>query len=319
MLAYLRHAVELGSQGAQKQLVDAFTEDSPFIAELPMQAASHGIHHKYRKIVGINGDVSATGKINYENDFDSLPPNADAQISVHSVDLFRLATIVRVPHDLADLHGRERIFEEQATALIRQMGNALERTFFDRLIDESLKQGKCYADVITPQVDTEYPAITVVSPAEGECSGLYCSEFSGRQGLFDIIPLSGGQPFIDSSTLTSQRLVYASEIRAAVGLLLANPRRFSALVNIDAANITPLNFARKIAAVVDSARPNPQTLIVMPRQLQTALMTAFGQFGQSNALMSVDANQGLRICGCRVIASPNLDMNYGAFAGLQAP
>jgi len=300
-------AVTSAGMNRDAVLIDALTSQAPFLGKCQWSRANRVIHHVYREVDQIEGLQFF--------DFDGRLPEVKASFSLGSASLTPLGGRIELGEDTATMMGgANEFFREQSILLARHAGQQLEEQFFHLICVNAIKHNKVFMYSDTPGV-----TIAVVSWNALETCGLFSPAFKKPHGdFFELEKYHGGQVYPNQAGVN----VFGAYCKATVGLLLANKNAIAVLTNVpkntDLKDF-PKKFATAMADVIDSADPNQHTTVIMPRQFKTKIASAVAHHGTGNALIQVDANFNMRICGALVIGSPNVPMSYGGFDRVEPP
>jgi len=249
----------------QPQMVDSLLEEAPILEMLPLQESSEGLQHTYEEVV----DVTGAGLVQ----LDDVLPEADVTTKLEKVDMSVIAAEMFVGEDKAKaLGGPGPYFASKQPAVLRKTGMDTETSIlYNNLrayaIANDVGLTGSHAIDATGVGDTNY-SIIAVKWAPGECTGLYSTEGFGRGAMLEALPLNGGNLYKNSAGVNG----YGIRLKSYFGMLTANPRNISTIVNIDLEN-DKLPTASQIDDVLDNVRAQVggSTWLYMHPKVYTAL------------------------------------------------
>lgn len=250
---------ELAIKSAQKQtaLVDAFTEEAPIWASVPMMAASHGMRNVYEKVSNVVGADYVDG--------DGVLTSMKMDSELASTDLSIFGGIMEIGADKADaLGGAAAYFAKQAPIILKESSMAFEKDlFYNKLRAYAIANGKAVS--ASGSSNTNY-SIVAVTWATGEITGLYDQGKFSNGKVFVNEPLAGGYTYKDGGVPT-----YGMVSKMHTGLQLANPRYVSSIVNIDDDNFVTV---AQMNALLHACRAGSNTVLYMSNELQMKMGAA---------------------------------------------
>jgi len=283
-------------------LVDSFTSQAPMLSKMQWSKANKTVAHTYREITDIEGvDVF---------DMDGAMPDMKVSFQLGSVHLTPFGGRMELGEDTARLMGDpDNYFMEQSLLLSRHGGQRLERAFFDKIVSTAVEKNRVFhydASVAKNSGAT----IAVVSWSALETCALYSPAFASPQGDFwEVERYHNGNIYPNRDGVN----VYGAYVKLMAGLLLANPKSYAVLRNVPLNTDTkefPKKFADAMAHVVDEANPHDGTTVIMPRAYKVRIASSVSHYGTGNALIQFDNQFNCRICGCEVVGSPNIPLNF---------
>lgn len=273
---------EIAIDKARKQtkIVDAITEESPILANMPMEGASDGLFNVYEKITNITAAEIV--------DLDDELPTVDMESKLVQEDLGVIGGTMVVGLDKAKkLGGPSSYFNRKLPSIMMQTSSETERSLIYNNFRQFAIDNGNVTDILGSN-NTNF-SIVVVKWMPGEVTGLYDPAGFGNGKVLETIPLSGGNPYKQTFTLNGQSrviTVYGADFKTYFGVQLANERYISALVNIDIDNATPKTPTEaQISQVLHLARANPaNTRMYMHPRLKTWLGTFKSTHLQANVI-----------------------------------
>ena len=300
---------DVGIRMANKQSheIDALTEESPMLAMMPMQEASHGIRNVYEELKEVDG----AQLVNLDDEL----PNIGSEGTLGYQDLSVLGGIIRVGEDKAKkFGGAANYFAKKMPSILRQTGSDTEKSLIYNTIRPYAKANGREQDAGGTTADSQY-SIVCVKWVEGETIGLYDADGFGNGKVFDMLPLNGGNAYEFTDTDGKTKVGYAERIKAYFSLQLANPRNVSSIVNVEltADDTTDTGFKAlpteaQVDKLIRDARGNSaNTFIYMHPNVKDAL----GVYKGSRLQMVPTDNEYNDVIttwnGIRIIDSYNFD------------
>ena len=300
-IAGLNKGSKKAEQNAQGQLVliDNYTMNAPILKGMPFQRSSHAYHHAYGDIVNVKGMQII--------DFDSSLPLMSVDAQLNHVSLTPMGGEIQFGEDtMLQTHGSpEAYLSAKIPAILRGSGAALERSFYiNNFLTTAINYGTAMSTNATVTTDNDTMVAITWTPDE-------------MTGLHSLLPYeqenSYGQLFRPEwannksrHKLQSGIYGYAATVKMLIGLLLANKKKISALVNI-----TDTPSPNQLAALVNAAQGSNATRIYCSARLKTALAAKYAQTMQGNGLVSVSNVGEISILGIPVVSSHNIPTNVG--------
>ena len=170
----------------QEEMVDAITEEAPFLASMPVQESSHDLSNVYEEVIEITEADTV--------DFDAILPSVDAKTELKQRDLTKIGGIMRVGKDKAKLvaGGPGAYFAGKTPLILRKTGNAIETS----LIYNSFR---AYAYAQGKLTDLEGTSglysILCIKWTPGEMYGLVSGGAFGPGKVFNMDPVNGGNSY----------------------------------------------------------------------------------------------------------------------------
>ena len=213
---------DVANRLANKQsiMVDALTQNTPFLARIPMEPASHGLWNVAEKVTSITGG----GFVNPDSALQSMSVNTDLE----NVNLKIMGGIMEVGEDKAvAFGGKESYFASRMPKILRTSGASVES---DILANSFRQYAIDNVNTVRSAATTGNTCSTIlaITFVEGEVTGLYNPNMWNGNGIFDIADINNGGLYKDSSGI----LVYGKRIKSMMGIQLLNPRYVSAYINI---------------------------------------------------------------------------------------
>ena len=216
---------ELAIQQAKKQavVVDAITEESPILAMMPMQPATHGLVNVYENLIKIKGVEMI--------DLDDELPDVYVDSELEQTDLSVLGGSMFVGVDKArKFGGAEAYFNSKVPFVMRESAMRMEKAlYYGNLRKFAIDNG----NIIDCQgSNNKNYSMVVMKWTAGENTGLYDPEGFGNGKILETYALWGGG--VGKKTLNGKEIsVYGADIKTYLGIQLANPGYTSAAVNIE--------------------------------------------------------------------------------------
>lgn len=257
-------AIKMSSK--QPQMVDEMLEEAPILGMIPFQPTSDGLQHNYEKV----NDVTGAGLV----DLDAPLPEVDASTSLDKLDMGIIGGEMFVGEDKAkQLGGPAAYFAGKQDLVLKQTGMDAERSvLYNHLrafaIENDTTLGGEHAFDAGGVGATNYSIIaTKWSP--GQISGLYDPAGFGRGTLMDVAPLNGGNLYKHP---TKNINGYGIRMKSYFGMLTANKRYVSSVVNIDLEN-DKLPTETQLDDLIQSVRGQTggSTFLYMHPKVYTAL------------------------------------------------
>jgi hypothetical protein len=223
---------QIAKSPKQAIMVNDFLEESPILARIPVQDASHELHNVYEEIV----DVDAAQLV----DGDDALPVVDAVTGLKQVDLSIIGGIIRVGEDKAKkFGGAANYFASKQPMIFRKTGNELENTIlYNNLRAYANTNGKLQ-DAGGTTADKQN-SIIAVTWKPGEVTGLVSPNGFGNKEFMDVLPMNGGNVYEDPSQ--AGRPIYGLRYKSYFGMQLANQRYVSGIANVDIQDANPDNW-----------------------------------------------------------------------------
>jgi hypothetical protein len=271
--------IAIAKASKQARLIDAITEESPILANMPMEPASNGLQNVYEKVL----DITAAQLV----DLDGELPTVDMNTKLVQDDLSVIGGTMYVGIDKAKkMGGASAYFGKKLPSIMMATSAQTETSLiYNNFRKFAIDNGKV-TDIGGSSAKNF--SIVVVKWVPGEMTGLYDAQGFGNGKVLETIPLSGGNPFKKDFTLngaTKNLTVYGADFKTYFGVQLANERYCSAMVNIDIDSTTQkIPTEEQISNMLHQARANgSNTIIYMHPRLKTWLM----KFKTSHLQMNV--------------------------------
>jgi hypothetical protein len=240
---------ELSDYYAKKQphQVEILTEETPILARIKWEQASHGLWNAYEEV----SDIKGAGMV----EMNAPLPVVGMATELKKIDLNIFGGIIEVPEDTAKMYGgHAKYFAKRMPSILRKSGMDSERAIlYKNLLNYALAHKKL--------------AVSAGGTANGSGqTGLYSPDGFKQGAMFDTSPVNGGSLSYLTTGAHKGVLGYALRLKAYFGYQIANPRTVGAIVNINAANLpTPSQIDDKLA---DVRATSASTLLLMhPRLL----------------------------------------------------
>ena len=224
-MALFNTYVEMGIKQAPKQrpILDLILEESPVFGTLPTMVASTATQNVFQTVKSVvGGDLRA---------LDAPSTQTSADTALERTDLSVLDGVIEVGEDTVDLLGRETAFGQKEPLIIKKtMMNTEYSLYYDNLLAYALNGGNYQS--AGGSANTNYSMVAVHYEA-GENIGLISPNGAfGKGKVFDFMDINGGNSYKNENDIW----VYGKKFKTLFGMQLNNPKRVSAIVNIDLVN-----------------------------------------------------------------------------------
>lgn len=264
---------EIAIQQSDKQevLVDALTEESRILEQIPMEATSNGIQNVYEE----QGAITSADQV----EFDAPLPAMDSTTELKKIDLSTYGGIIEVGEDTVQQFGGLDVYlSKKLPAILRDTGNKLEYSIFYNNMRASAAG---FSKLVSAggAGSTNY-SIMCVKWTPGEVTGLFDpSGFGQGKTFFDMEMISGGNLYKDSNGI----LVYGMRIKTYMGMQIANPRYISGIVNCDITNddltgTRTFPTEQALDKMIIDARANPANTVIYCRPEVKSYMNNYKAF-----------------------------------------
>lgn len=211
---------ELSAMYCKKQptQVDSITEEAPILASIPFAPSSHGLWHNYDKVTAVDGAGWVA--------MNAALPTMRAESDLEKLDLGILGGKIEVPHDTAtQFGGKDKYFGTKLPSVQKESGMRAEAAIiYNNLLPFALENKKLENAGGTGE---GYTMIAVTWEKESNC-GLYSPQGFKMGGMMEAIHLSGGNLYQNKVGQD----VYGLILKAYMGLMLADAKKISGIVNI---------------------------------------------------------------------------------------
>jgi len=157
---------------------------------------------------------------------------------------------------------------------------------YNRLQAFALEQAKCFS-ATTTQSGNKYYSIMAVRWQDGNMTGLYDPNGFGKGALMDVLPLSNGSVYKNSSNV----LVKGVRLKSYFDLLTASAKNISCIFNIDATAEAPDTLAALIDNICDEARVGAPGRIYL--YMHQKMKTKLNKF-KASKLNLIPADQNMK-------------------------
>jgi len=204
----------------QAQMVDDFTEESPFLAAMPVQESSDKLSNVSERILNITGADTV--------DYDAVLPTISAETELVQTDLTKVGGIIEVGEDKAKLMGGpQAYFAGQMPWIMRETGNAIEKSMiYNSYRAYAFQEGKLTSLGGT----TGLYSILCINFVPGQMYGLVGKDQFASGKAFSMDSVTGGTRY----KLATGELGFGMTAITYLGANLNNPRYISGLVNCEA-------------------------------------------------------------------------------------
>jgi len=290
---------------SQMVMIDNYTQDAPILRNLPFQRSSHNYHHAYGDVLDVQGMQIV--------DFDAPLPMMHVGSQYKSINLTPFGGAIEFGEDMMlQTYGTpEAYLGAKIPALLRESGARLETSLYiNNFIPMAVKNNTALSAIENPVSGNKYETMVAITWTPDEMTGLYsplpygAGEHFGQ--LFKPEWANGKQRHL----LRNGAYGYAATVKMLIGILLANKRKISALVNIEG---TPT--AKQLANLVTSAQGNGNTRIYCSSGLRTSIAAAYARTMDGSGLVSVSGVGEVSILGIPIVTSHNIPSHIGAIEG----
>jgi hypothetical protein len=252
---------ELSDYYAKKQpkQVDVLTEETPVLARIKWDAASHGLWNAYEEVTEIKG----AGLV----EMNAPLPAVGVATELKKIDLNIFGGEMECPEDTAKMFGgKEKYFARKMPKVLRESGMGAEKAILYGNLRRYALDHKGLAvsagGAAAATGPTGLYSIVALRQVPGETTGLYSPDGFKQGAMFDTLPINGGNIYKNPAGV----LVYGVRLKAYFGYQIANPRTVGAIVNASADSLpTPAMIDDLLADV--RATPASTLLLMHPRLL----------------------------------------------------
>lgn len=206
----------------QPQQVEYLTEESPVLASIKWEKASHGLWNVAEKVDSIKGADFVP--------MNSPLPKMGISSKLEKTDLSIMGGEIFVPEDTAQqFGGREKYFASKLPVLLKEAGNSTEkRIIYDNFRQYAIDNGNVInAGATTSDVSGGIYSMVVVHYIPGQVGGLYSPEGFKTGAILDATPINNGALYKENDILG-----YGVRLKGYFGIQMLNPKAVSAIVNI---------------------------------------------------------------------------------------
>ncbi|WP_461209922.1 major capsid protein [Desulfocurvus sp. DL9XJH121] len=264
---------ELSNEYAKKQpkQVDNITEETPVLASVPFEAASHALWNVYDEV----SDISGGGFVDMDAPLQLMEVNSNLK----RVDLQIMGGKMWCPEDKAKAFGgKEKYFAKKQPKALRNLGVTTEQAIiYDNLLAYSQDQGKLLDAGAT---DSTGFLILAVRWVPGETTGLYSPDGFKQGAMLDTQAINGGNLYENADGV----LGYGLRMKGYFGMQMANPETVAALVNVNQAHMPT---AMQVDDLLDMVRAASNTHLYCHRKALSIL----AQVGKGAAFQMVPGDQ----------------------------
>ena len=268
---------EIGMLYAKKQpqQVEYLTEDAPFLAAMPFEAASHGYWNAYEEVTSITGPTVVQ--------MDGPLPTIDVSSDLKKVDLDLFGGAIERGEDAVAVFGGFAAYLAKKEQLImRQFGQDAEvRLLYRYFRDFAIKNGTANSKLLykgTNAVANTAWSILAVRFLPSVTTGLFNPKGFGQGSMMNYAPINGGNLYKNSAGV----LVYGGRYKSNIGVQIASPKTVGAMVNLDLTFNTGDFGTSKLPQTLDRmenmlsdirAKPS-DTMLVMHQRVKNGLYNA---------------------------------------------
>lgn len=210
----------LNQNADSRPVVDLILEDAPIFATLPTMVSTDSTQNKYMQLTDVVG-----GNLRAIN---QAPTQASADFKMELVDLSIIDAEITIPMDTYSLAGGEQLFQRNERAVIKKTAQNVDETIFNMVRSFAINNGNYQS--AGGSANTNY-SIVCVNWEEGINYGLTSPNgafSSGKMMAFRENPIYKDQ--------TTGLWMKSKTFQTMLGLQLADPRKVSAITNIDLDN-----------------------------------------------------------------------------------
>ena len=244
----------------QPQMVENLLEESPILARIKWEQATHPLWNVTEKVVDYEGADFV--------EMNSPLPEMNVTSKLEKVDLSIMGGEIFVPEDKAQaMGGAAKYFAKKMPVVMKAAGNQTEK----RIIYENYRQYAIDNGKVLNACGTGYGlfSMIVVRAVPGENCGLYSPEGFKDGAMLDVKPINGGDLYKDSRGV----LGYGMRVKGYFGMQLMNPKTVSGIVNITSDKLPSI---KQINEILVKAQANPaNTAIYLHPMLKTWLETEY--------------------------------------------
>lgn len=209
----------------QPKMVDEITEETPILAMIPFEEASHGLWNMYEEVT----DITGAGFV----EIDAPLPDIGMESDLKKLDLSIMGGKMEVGEDKAKLFGgKEKYFAKKMPKILKQSGVDTEVAILYNNIRKYCVDHNLLKDA-GGSLNTCY-SILVVRFESGVTTGLYSPEGFKQGAMLHTMPINGGSLYVRASDSV---LVYGLRIKGYFGFQIASLKTLHAIVNIYSGNI----------------------------------------------------------------------------------
>jgi len=211
---------ELAVRSESGDLINELTENNNILATIPMAVANKGIQNVAKKMSSVTGAQVV--------DMDQALPTVDANGELITTDVTYIAGQQEVGKNQAELMGGASVyFNEYSDVIMEETGNNIEKSFIYNTVKPFALENTNRQNAGGSNSGSMYSMVCVRYDKHN--TGLY-SEVSPGAGLnFEIMPLSSGGVYLNSSNIA----VYGQLMTTNIGFQFVDSRNASYISNID--------------------------------------------------------------------------------------
>lgn len=253
---------ELSIEYAKKQphQVEYLTEESPILARIKWEAASHPLWNVTEKVTGFKGADFV--------EMNSPLPAMNVESKLEKVDLGIMGGEIFVPEDKAQAFGGAAgYFAKKMPVLLKDAGNQTEkRIIYQNYRQYAIDNGKV---LNAGGSGNGLYSMVIVRAVAGENGGLYSPEGFKNGAMLDVKAVNNGGLYKDERGV----LGYGVRVKGYFGMQLMNPKTVSGIVNISADKLPTI---KQINEALIKAQANPaNTAIYMHPMLKSWLESEY--------------------------------------------
>jgi hypothetical protein len=205
----------------QETLVNSLVENSPLLAILPFEEATHHLFHAYEDVQEITaGDFI---------DIDGDVPDVGIESALLRTDLSIIAGKDIAGIDKVNQYGGlSKYTEKRMPSVIESTGMKTDRTLYYNLFRQNAIDYGNVQEFATPSTGSTGYSITAIRFQRGVCTGLFDPTGFGDGKILDTKFINKGEEFLDGD-----KFVQGWHLRGYTGGLVASSKNVAAIVNID--------------------------------------------------------------------------------------
>ncbi|MBQ9236235.1 MAG: hypothetical protein IJ184_07235 [Alphaproteobacteria bacterium] len=249
---------ELSVEYAKKQphQIEYLTEESPILARIKFEAASHPLWD----ISEVVTDIKGAGFVQ----MNAPLPKVSVDSKLEKEDLNIMGGEIFVPEDKAQaLGGEAKYFADKMPKILRLSGNDTEKhilyeNYLQYMIDNEKVVSAGGGAASTGK--TGLYSMLIVRSVPGENGGLYSPTGFKNGAMLDVKPINNGALYHDDRGV----LGFGVRLKGYFGMRLKNPKTVAGIVNISKSKLPTITQINE--ALVDAqARPGNTAIYLHPR------------------------------------------------------
>lgn len=241
------------------ELVDALTEQAPILDSMPFIGSNRGEQHIYRKVQDIVGGDVVTKY--------GTRKSCKTETGLNTAQLNIVAGIIEENwDDIQRYGGWDTFVQDNLPLILTQTGQDVEADIiYNSLRSAAIQYGNAQAG--GGASDTNYSIIAVTWQPQQTC-GMFDPDFINSGMMFDFEPISGGGTYLKKDAADDDVMTKGTEFHTTIGVLTANERQISTIVNCDIEHDAPTGTRtfptiEQIGKMLVQCRQNANTRIYM--------------------------------------------------------